>query len=123
MGPRGDRRLALIVRGLPYGHRAPRADLDLALAAAALDFQLEVYFVGPALLQLAADRDGAAAGLPPGYRAWAALPDLADVQLFAEHEWLRRCTEHGIDLLLPVAGLDEGRMRAGWRQCRTALVV
>ena len=123
MDPHADRRLALIVRGRPYERRAPRADLDLALAAAALDFQLEVYFLGPALLQLAADRDGAAAHLPPGYRAWAALPDLADVQVFGEREWLRRCRDRGIDLLLPVSGQEEGQMRAGWRQCRTALVV
>lgn len=123
MGPQADRSLALIVRGLPYARRAPRADLDLALAAAALDFRLEVYFVGPALLQLAADRGGAAAQLPPGYRAWAALPELADVRLFGEHEWLRRCEDHGIELFLPVAGLQEGQMRAGWRQCRTTLVV
>jgi sulfur relay (sulfurtransferase) DsrF/TusC family protein len=115
-------RLALIVRGRPYARRAPRADLDLALAAAALDFRLEIYFLGDALLQLAAERDGAAAGLSPGYRAWAALPDLTDVRVFGEREWLERCTRNGIDLLLPVEGLDSGQMRAGWRQCRHALV-
>lgn len=123
MGPLTDRRLALIVRGRPYGRRAPRVDLDLALAAAALDFRLEVYFLGEALLQLAADRDGAAARLPPGYRAWAALPDLADVRMFGERAWLQRCAEHGIELLLQVEGLDEGQMSAGWRRCRNALVV
>ena len=123
MGMDAGRHLALIVRGSPYGRRAPRTDLDLALAAAALDFRLEIYFLGAALLQLAAERDGAAARLPPGYRAWAALPDLADVRLFAENEWLRRCMDHGIELLLPVEGLDRVQMRAGWRQCRNALVV
>jgi hypothetical protein len=37
--------------------------------------------------------------------------------------WLQRCAEHGIELLLPVEGIDEGQMSAGWRRCRNALVV
>jgi sulfur relay (sulfurtransferase) DsrF/TusC family protein len=120
---RAGRRLALIVRGLPFGRRAPRADLDLALAAAAMDFDLEVYFLGEALLQLAAERDGTAALLPPGYRAWAALPGLAEVRVFGELEWLRRCERCGIELAMPVEGLDPEQMRAGWRRCRRTLVV
>jgi sulfur relay (sulfurtransferase) DsrF/TusC family protein len=119
----GERRLALIVRGAPYGRRAPRADLDLALAAAALDFELEVYFVGEALLQLAAERDGTAAWLPPGYRAWAALPDLSEVRMYGELEWLQKCERSGIELAVPVKGLDPDQMRSGWRSCRHALVV
>jgi sulfur relay (sulfurtransferase) DsrF/TusC family protein len=122
MGSRADRRLALIVRGAPYGRRAPRADLDLALAAAALDFELEIYFIGESLLQLAAERDGAAAYLPPGYRAWAALPDLCEVRMFAESEWVQRCERSGITLAVPVEGLDPDRMRSSWRTCRQALV-
>lgn len=122
MGPGAERRLALIVRGRPYARRAPRADLDLALAAAALDFGLDVYFVGEAILQLAAERDGAAAGLGPGYRAWAALPDLADVRMYGERNWVERCARTGIELLVPVEGLDTGQMRAGWRRSRHALV-
>ena len=116
-------RLALIVRGLPYGRRAPRADLDLALAAAALDFELEVYFIGASLLQLAAERDGSAARLPPGYRAWAALPDLSEVRMFGELEWVQRCEQGGIALEAPVEGLDPDRMRSRWRACRQAWVV
>lgn len=123
MGTRADRRLALIVRGRPFGRRAPRADLDLALAAAAMDFDLEVYFLGEALLQLAAERDSAAALLPPGYRAWAALPGLAAVRVFGELEWLQRCERGGIELTMPVEALSPEQMRAGWRRCRHAMVV
>ncbi len=123
MRPAADRRLALIVRGAPYGRRAPRADLDLALAAAALDFELEIYFIGQALLQLAEEHDGTAASLPPGYRAWAALPELGEVRLFGEREWVQRCQRGGITLAVPVEALDAERMRSGWRACRQALVV
>jgi sulfur relay (sulfurtransferase) DsrF/TusC family protein len=115
--------LALIVRGHPWRHRAARADLDLALAAAAMDFGLEVYFLGGALMQLAADRDSEAAMLPPGYRAWAALPDLAEVRYYAESEWLKRCEHAAIELILPVQALSADKMQAGWRRCRHALVV
>jgi sulfur relay (sulfurtransferase) DsrF/TusC family protein len=123
MGSAADKRLALIVRGAPYGRRAPRADLDLALAAAALDFELEIYFIGESLLQLAAERDGTAAHLPPGYRAWAALPDLCKVRIFGERQWVRRCECAGIELAVPVEGLDSDRMRSSWRTSRRALVV
>ncbi len=61
-----------------------------------MDFTLEVYFLGSALMQLAEDRDGKAAMLPAGYRAWAALPDLAEVAVFAEPEWLRHCDRAAI---------------------------
>lgn len=123
MASDADRRLALIVRGRPYGRRAPRADLDLALAAAALDFELEIYFIGASLLQLAAERNGSAARLPGGYRAWAALPDLSEVRMFGEVEWVQKCERGGIALEAPVEGLDPDRMRSRWRSCRQAWVV
>jgi sulfur relay (sulfurtransferase) DsrF/TusC family protein len=116
-------RLGLVVRGHSWHLRAARADLDFALAAAAMDFSLEVYFLGPALLQLAADRDSKGAMLPAGYRAWAALPELADAVVFAEREWLEYCDRSAIRLLLPVQGLDAEALRTGWRQCRHVLVV
>ena len=115
--------LAFIIRGQPYAHRVARADLDLALAAAALDFGIELYFVGPALMQLAADRDSNGALLPAGYRGWAALPELAEVQAYAEGDWLERCERSAIRLLLPLQPLDAAAMRVAWRQCRYAWVV
>jgi sulfur relay (sulfurtransferase) DsrF/TusC family protein len=115
--------LALIVRGHPWQHRAARADLDLALAAAAMDFGLDVYFLGEALMQLAADRDSETALLPPGYRAWAALPELAEARFYAEREWLDRCADAAIELILPVSALSADQMQARWRRCRHVLVV
>jgi sulfur relay (sulfurtransferase) DsrF/TusC family protein len=121
---RGERqRLALLVRRGPYRQRAARADLDVALAAAALDFDLDLYFLDAALLQLAAGRDGAAALLPAGYRAWGALPDLTRLRAYAEREWLERCARHSIELLLPVQGLDANEMTVRWRRCRHALLL
>jgi sulfur relay (sulfurtransferase) DsrF/TusC family protein len=123
MGAAAAARLGLVVRSHCWHLRAARTDLDLALAAAAMDFSLEVYFLGPALLQLAADRDSERAMLPAGYRAWAALPELAEVVVYAERDWLEFCRRSAIRLLLPVQGLDAEALRAGWRQCRHVLVV
>lgn len=116
-------RLGLVVRAAPYARRAPRADLDLALAGAALDFELEVYFLGPAVLQLAADRDVAAARLPPGLRGWSALPALAEVSLFAERDWLKRCERSGIELTASVTAMAADEMRLAWGRCNPVLVL
>jgi sulfur relay (sulfurtransferase) DsrF/TusC family protein len=116
-------RFALIVRGHPWSQRAARADLDLALAAAAMNYSLEVYFLGTALMQLADVRDSKPAMLPAGYRAWAALPDLAEVAVFAEPEWLRCCDRAAIRLILPVQPLSAEAMQSGWRRCNHILVI
>jgi sulfur relay (sulfurtransferase) DsrF/TusC family protein len=123
MARRPRKRLALLVRGRPYRQRAARADLDLALAAAALDFDLDLYFIGAGLLQLVAGRDGAAALLPAGYRAWGTLPGLTGLRAYAERAWLERCARDGLDLLLPVQALDADGMKARWRRCRHALLL
>jgi len=117
------RRLALLVRDRPYRRRAARADLDTALAAAAMDVQVELYFLGGAVLQLADGRDSSAALLPPGYRGWSALPDLTEVRAFAEEGWLQRCRRDGIALVLPVKGLDAGAMAARWRASDHAVLL
>ena len=116
-------RVALLVRTPPYRARETRAEVDVALAALSLDFELEVYFLGDALLQLAADKDGAAAGLPPGYKAWAALAELGSVRLFCESGWLRRCERPGADWLAEVEGLGAARMKTRWRACDRVIVL
>lgn len=115
--------LGLIVSRRPYQQRVARADIDLALAAAALDFELRVYFLGRSLMQIAASRDPGEAMLPAGYRAWAALQDLAPTRFFAEPRWLEFCAENGLVLLSPPEALDADGMKSHWRDCRHVMVV
>jgi len=115
-------RLGLIIRGHPYARRAARTDLDLALAAAALDWKLDLFFIGPALLQLAADREPAGALLAGGLRGWSALPELAETRMFAERDWLKRCERDGIRLQVAVTALAADAMRAAWARCDRVLV-
>ena len=91
-------RIGLLVRSAPGASRESRADLDVALAALSLDRQIDVYFIGAAVLQLARSIDSTAAQLPSGHKAWAALHDLGDVRLFAETSWLARCSAEANDL-------------------------
>jgi len=121
-GQRGSS-LALFVTGRPYHNRVARADIDIALAAAALDFNLQIYFSGAAIMQLAAERNSADAQLPGGYRAWAALPDLAEAAIYVEQEWLEFCSARGIELVLPVGALSPAAMQRAWRGCDHALVL
>ena len=123
MAGAGVTRLALLVRTGPYLSREARAEVDLALAALALDFSLEVYFFGDAVLQLANDKTGAGALVPGGYKAWAALPELGDVTVYAESTWAARCERVGVEWLLPVERLGPARMKNAWRQCDRVLVL
>lgn len=123
MTARETERLALLVGMRPHQHRETRAELDMALAAAAMDWTIEVHFLGSAVMQLAAARDSINAMLPPGYRGWAAVPDLSDAEFFAETDWLERCTARGIELAVPVAGLASFQMQQRWRQCDRVLAI
>jgi sulfur relay (sulfurtransferase) DsrF/TusC family protein len=116
------KKLGLIVQGLPYGRRSARADLDLALAAAALDFRLDVFFLGGAVMQLAARRDAGGALLPRGYRAWASLGEYDGSRVHAEKHWLDFCLEQDIGLLMPVVPMSRPEMSLAWRRCDRVLV-
>ncbi|MDT8320611.1 MAG: DsrE family protein [Xanthomonadales bacterium] len=118
-----DKRLAVLVATGPYRARAARSELDLALTAASLDFRVEVYFLGSALLQLATGRDPAMALLPAGYRGWAALPELGDAHFFADRAWLARCSDLAVELVAPVTGLGAQDMRQAWRECRYSVLL
>jgi len=123
MAHAGKQSLALIVRDPPFAQRAARADLDVALAAAALDFRLEIFFLGKAVMQLAHERDCHAAMLPVGYRAWAALPELAEVRMYAEPAWLERCERRMIPLLLRLEPLSTAEMSVRWRRCQQVMMI
>ena len=115
--------LALLVQSRPYEHRASRANLDLALAAAAMDFELYIYFAGSAVLQLASRRDCESALLPPGYRAWAALPELAETVFYGEKAWLDYCRLMKTELILPATALTPTDMVTSWRRHDHAIVI
>lgn len=115
--------LCLLVTAGPFAGRESRAELDVAMAAAAMDYSLEVYFLDDALLQLAGGVQGTAALLPPGLKGWAAVPELGTVRMFAEQNHLARLEDLGIVLAAEVVALDESGMRTRWRGAAIVMVV
>jgi sulfur relay (sulfurtransferase) DsrF/TusC family protein len=115
--------LALIVQTMPYENRVARVNIDLALAAAAMDFELHVYFIGAAIMQLALQRVSTGAMLPPGYRAWGALPELATTVIYGEQSWLDFCQQKNVELVMPTRGLSRPAMKNAWRQHQHAMVI
>lgn len=106
--------------GHPYRRRSPRSEVDFVLAAMAMDYQVEIYFLGSAILQLSMNRELDGSGLPAGYRAWASLPEMGEFRIFAEQDWLSNASQ---DLMLPVIGLDQKQMREQWRNCMQSVVL
>jgi len=115
--------LALIVQTMPYENRVARANIDLALAAAAMDFDLHVYFSGAAIMQLVLERDVSGAMLTAGYRAWAALPELAATFIYGEQSWLDYCRQKDIELVMPARGLSPSKIKSAWRRHAHVMVV
>ena len=119
-------RLGMIVRSTPYAQRSARTQLDVALMAATLDFDLRLYFIGAAVLQLVPRGDISPALLTAGYRAWASLPDLfeqAELRAFAEPSWLDRLQANNLQTCLPVQASSSRDMRCQWTACDRLLVL
>lgn len=115
--------LGLIVNAPPYRGRVARDSIDFALAAAAMEFELRVYFSGAAIMQLVAIREPSAALLPGGFRAWGALPELSAARIFAEQRWEEFCRSAGWELSLPVEALNAAEMKKSWRHCDHVVVL
>ena len=118
-----DKALALIVQTRPYENRSARVNIDLALAAAAMNFDLHIYFTGTAIMQLACDRDSSEAMLSAGFRAWAALPELADTIAYGESSWVEYCQQMEIALVMPIQALSASEMKINWRRHDEVMVI
>lgn len=119
-------RLGLVIRSTSYAQRSARTQLDVALLAAALDFDLRLYFVGAAVLQLIPRNDIGPALLAAGYRAWASLPDLferAEFQVFAEPSWLDKLHANNLQACLPLQASSPREMRRDWISCDRLLAL
>jgi sulfur relay (sulfurtransferase) DsrF/TusC family protein len=119
-------RLGLVVRSSSYVQRSARSQLDVALLAATLDYDLRLYFVGAAVLQLVPRGDINPALLAAGYRAWASLPGLfeqAELQAFAEPTWLEQLQANNLQACLPLRASTAQQMRDDWAACDRMLVL
>jgi hypothetical protein len=123
MAGESSRTLGLVLRAGPYQQRSARAQLDVALVAAALDQPLRIYFLGHSVLQLIGAREPGVARLPVGYRAWASLPQLTLVKAFADTGWIDWLVQHGAESALVLEPATRQQMQADWRTCHKVLVL
>jgi sulfur relay (sulfurtransferase) DsrF/TusC family protein len=75
----GQFKVGLIIRSGPSGGHSARDQLDVALAAASLEFELELFFLGAGIQQLRSGQDQN----PAGHKGWKALPGLTRVNAWA----------------------------------------
>lgn len=119
----GLKRLGLVIRSGPWQGRSNRDQLDVALAAAAMGVELELYFLAEGALQLLKTRQGAGAGLPPGEKAWGSLADLVPARIYVEAEQCRQLEDMGLETVLDVQPLDHQAMRKRQGRCGLVLVL
>jgi sulfur relay (sulfurtransferase) DsrF/TusC family protein len=115
--------IGLIIRSVAYQKRSARSQLDVALVIAALEIPLRLYFLGPAIMQLIEKRALLDAQLPAGYRAWASLPDLTDVAVFAEPAWHQKMQESSLALVLEAQPMSISLMRSDWQSCNRTIML
>jgi len=116
-------RLGLVIRSAPGEGRSNRDQLDVALAAAALDLELVLFFIGDGVLHLVADRDPEAAEWPGGHKGWRSLRELAPVTAWAD---AARCLElqgAGVKLMLDARPAEPAAMVPAQRACDRLLVL
>jgi sulfur relay protein TusC/DsrF len=123
MSPQQQQTLGLLVRDGPFRARAPRSQLDMALAAAALEKPLALFFIGHGLLQLLAERDTRTARFPAGLAAWKSLPELTRVSAFACAEDMALLPHRHTALLLDVDVVSRQEMAKLWTACHKVMVL
>lgn len=111
------------MRQAPYAQREPRAQLDVALAAAALEVPLEVHFIGNGVWQLARQHQPAAADLSRGLKGWAAVAEMTEARFFVETDALELVTELGVDTVVEVEALGRAAMSRRWRGVTKVLML
>jgi sulfur relay (sulfurtransferase) DsrF/TusC family protein len=126
MDPRAPFHIGLLIRSPAYQHRSARSQLDVAMLTATLDFDLSLYFLGEAVLQLAARDNTRPAMLPAGYRAWASLPELVEqgeLKVFAEPAWLAKMQQNHMQACLDIQPANSAQMREDWAKCDRVLLL
>jgi len=120
---RSKRTAGLVVCSPPFSGRSSRDQLDVALAAASMEIDLELFFSGEGILQLLADRNPRTGGLPGGIKAWKALPDLCEVNAWASAETIRKYVPKTARMLLEVQPVEQAELARRLAACDPVMVI
>lgn len=114
-------RIGMVVRSAPFSGRSGRDQLDLAMSAMTLGFEVELIFLGAGILQLLTESDPEAAGLPPGIHGWASLPELGTLNAWAPEE--QRESLSAMPLALAIGFASASELAGKLDHCDHVLVV
>jgi tRNA 2-thiouridine synthesizing protein C len=117
------RKIGLVVRSGPYQGRSSRDQLDIALAAATLGLELELFFTGEGVLQLLADRDVRKSMLPGSLRGWKSLAALTSVTAWVAESALASFVEPDVELILKVKSANQREIALRLAGCDQAMVI
>ncbi|WP_167854867.1 sulfurtransferase complex subunit TusC [Mangrovimicrobium sediminis] len=117
MGTSTRKRQLLVLRHAPYHGAAARAAVDLALAMAAFEQDVELLFLGDGVLQLLKDQAADALGRKSLGRILSSLP-LYDIErVYVDAAALARFAIAADALVLPVEPLAEAEIHALMNAC------
>ena len=97
--------------------------MDIALAAATLGLELELFFTGEGVLQLLADREAHTGMLPGGLRGWKSLPELTPVNAWVADSALETFVGPETELILDVKRASEREIALRLAGCDQAMVI
>ena len=115
--------VGLVIRSAPGTGPSSRDQLDVALSAASLGYELELFFTSQGIQQLVAGADDLPGGFPIGHKGWKALSGLTDVLAWADPSTLAFLGESGNHLLLSVEPLNPCDFARRLDRCDHALVI
>jgi sulfur relay (sulfurtransferase) DsrF/TusC family protein len=120
---RSERVIGLVIRSAPSDGPSSRDQLDVALAAASLGFELELFFTARGIQQLFANTDASAGETPAGHKGWKALPGLTKVLAWADEPSIPSLKDSGINLLLDVGSCSPLDFAHRLELCDQTLVI
>lgn len=106
--------VGLVIRSAPLAGKRSREQLDIALSAASLGFELQLFFVGAGVAQLSAGK---------GHKGWKALPGLTTVTAWIDPGALESLQNSGDQSLLEVKATDHIDMAKRVSQCDQVMAV
>ncbi len=102
--------ILVLIRRAPYSSSLARASVDLALAAAAFEQEVEILFQGDGVLQLLPNQRSELIGLKSIGKVLSSLPLYGIEQVYADARSLSRYGLTEEDFVVPVIPLEDEAM-------------
>ena len=106
--------IGLVVRSAPRSGKRSREQLDIALSAASLGFELQLFFIGAGVMHLSAGK---------GHKGWKALPGLTTVTAWLDPDSMAARQDYGEQPILESLLAGPAEMAERISCCDRAMVI